>query len=304
MSKPSPALSFEGVTRRFGRKTAVEDLSLAVEPGSITGLLGRNGSGKTTSLRLAHGMLHPDAGRIRVLGLDPVADGLAVRARVSLLAEEASLYPWMRIGEILELAAALHPRWDGGLAAGYVERLELDPSEKIATLSRGSRAKVALVLAVACRPELLLLDDPTAGLDPLVRREILQGLLESVADEGGAVVYASHLVHDIERVADRIAFLDAGRLRFEGALDDLKGRTRRARAIFPDAAPVDPELPGRIDCTVDGRVLTVVAQSANGELAAALKRCGAREVELEPISLEEIMVAFLRAGRGTEVTRG
>jgi len=291
---PETALLFEEVTRTFGRKVAVDGLSLDVRAGSVLGLVGRNGSGKTTSLRLAHGLLHPDSGRIRVLGLDPVDQGIELRSRVSLLSEEAALYPWMRVGEIVAFAAALHPRWDRALAQKLCERLELDPGERIRSLSRGTRAKVALVLAVACRPQLLLLDDPTAGLDPLVRREMLEGILDSVSEEGGAVIYASHLIHDIERVADRIAYLDQGKLRLEGDLGALKREFRRARAVFDDRAPTEVKLPGQIDCRADGRMLAVVARARNGELADALEALGARQVEVEELSLEEILVACLR----------
>jgi len=293
-----PALIFENVTRRFRRKTAVDDLSLAVEPGTVLGLVGRNGSGKTTSLRLAHGILHADAGRIRVLGLDPVADGLQLRTRVGLLSEESALYPWMRVGEIVEFAGALHPRWDSDLAARLCERLELDSGERIRALSRGTRAKVALVLAVATRPQLLLLDDPTAGLDPLVRREILESILDSVSNEGGAVIYASHLVHDIERIADRIAYLDDGALQLEGQLEELKREIRRVRAVFDDGAPAQVELPGRIDCRADGRMLEVVARAPNGELSGALARLGGTHIQVEELSLEEILVACLRREPG------
>jgi ABC-2 type transport system ATP-binding protein len=295
-----PALVFEKVTRRFGRRVALRKLDLAVEPGVVLGLVGRNGAGKTTTLRLAHGLLHPDEGAIRVLGLDPVTRGRELRTRVSLLSEESALYPWMSVGEIVDFAAALHPRWDAKLAADLITKLQLEPEAKITTLSRGTRAKVALVLAVSCRPDLLLLDDPTAGLDPLVRREILEGLLETVSEEGGAVVYASHLVHDIERVADRVAVMDEGELRLEGSLESLKARVRRARAVFENDGFAVPRLEGLIDLVREGRVLTVVAEADNGDLGAELRRAGAREVEVEPLSLEEILVAHLRGGGAGE----
>jgi ABC-2 type transport system ATP-binding protein len=284
------------VTRRFGSTVALDRLDLAVEPGTVLGLVGRNGAGKTTLLRLAQGILHPDVGRIRALGLDPVSAGIQVRIRASLLSEESSLYPWMTVAEILRFASSLHPRWDASFAEALRGRLALDPAARIRTLSRGTRAKVSLVLAVACRPELLLLDDPTAGLDPLVRREVLEGILEAVPGEGGAVVYASHLVGDVERVADTVALLDAGRLRFHGPLDDLKGRVRRATAVFEGEAPANAPLPGRIDARADGRILTVVAEGANGDLAAALRALGARDVRIEALPLEEILIAFLREG--------
>jgi ABC-2 type transport system ATP-binding protein len=300
-----PTLVWSGVQRRFGRTVALAGLDLTVEPGSVVGLIGRNGAGKTTALRLAHGILFPDAGKIRVLGLDPVTDGIEVRSRVSLLTEESSLYPWMTVAEILGFGAGLHPHWDPELAENLCGRLDLDPAARISTLSRGTRAKVALVLAVACRPRLLLLDDPTAGLDPLVRREVLEGVLDAVPSEGGAVVYASHLVHDVERVADEVAVLDRGHLRLHGALEGIKDRIRKVTAVFEGGAPESVSLPGKIDARADGRVLTVVAEGVNGELHQRLRSLGAREVEVEPISLEEILVACLRQGgnREAEVER-
>jgi ABC-2 type transport system ATP-binding protein len=298
----SPALVFDRVHRSFGRTVALDGVSLSVEPGTVLGLIGRNGAGKTTALRLAHGVLFPDAGRVSVLGLDPVASGQEVRTRASLLAEESALYPWMTVAEILRFAGAIHPRWDAAFAESLRKRLDLDPEAKIKTLSRGTRAKVALVLAVACRPEILLLDDPTAGLDPLVRREVLEGVLEAVPAEGGAVVYASHLVHDIERVADRVVVMDHARIVLEGTLDEIKGRIRRATAVFDGDAPMGVALPGQIDAVAEGRVLRVVSERANGDLEAALRRLGAVEVRFEALPLEEILVAFLRAGSGKEAT--
>lgn len=297
-----PVLVFDRVIRRFGRTVALDGMTVEAAKGEVLGLVGRNGAGKTTLLRLAAGILWPDGGSIRTLGLDPVTDGIRVRERASLLSEETALYPWMTVGEIEALAAALHPRWDGTLADETRERLGLDPSAKIASLSRGTRAKVALLLAVAPRPELLLLDDPTAGLDPLVRREVLEGILDAVAEGGGAVVYASHLVHDVERVADRVVVLDEGRIALEGTVDSLKGRIRRARAVFESGPPPDATVPGIVDAIADGRLLTVVADAPDGALEASLRGIGAVSVEVETLPLEEILVAVLRRG-GKEAAR-
>jgi ABC-2 type transport system ATP-binding protein len=290
------ALVCERVTRSFGKTIALDALDLAIAPGEVLGVVGRNGAGKTTLLRLAAGILWPDSGTIRTLGLDPVTEGLAVRERASLLSEESALYPWMTVGEILDFAAALHPRWDASIAERTVARLALDRTKKIQTLSRGTRAKVALALAIAPRPELLLLDDPTAGLDPLVRREVLEGILDAVAGEGGAVVYASHLVHDIERVADRVVVLDEGRIVLEGRVEDLKARVRQGRAVVESDAIGEVAFAGLLDARKEGRVLTVIADAPDGSLEAALRGLGASSVEIEPLPLEEILVAVLRRG--------
>ena len=292
-----PAVVFENVTRRFGATVALDGVGFAVAPGSVLGLIGRNGAGKTTALKLALGTLWPDAGRILTLGLDPVVRGPEVASRVALLSEESALYPWMTIDEIIRFTGALHARWDKSMADRLAGDLDLDPAKKIRQLSRGTRAKVALVLAVSARPDVLLLDDPTAGLDPLVRREVLDGVLDAVSHEGGAVIYASHLVHDVERVADRVIVLDGGAIRLEGDLEALKGRIRRARAVFEGDAPRGHAGAGVIEAVADGRVLTVTAEAADGALEASLRGLGAREVAIESLPLEEILVALLREGR-------
>jgi ABC-2 type transport system ATP-binding protein len=292
-----PAVVFENVSRRFGNTVALGGVGFEVAPGSVLGLIGRNGAGKTTALRLAVGTLWPDAGRIRVLGLDPVTRREDVAARVALLSEESALYPWMTIAEIVRFTGTLHPRWDKDLASRLSVDLDLDPAKRIRELSRGTRAKVALVLAVSARPELLLLDDPTAGLDPLVRREVLDGVLESVSQEGGAVVYASHLVHDVERVADRVIVLDRGSVRLSEELVALKSRIRRARAVFDGDAPPGATVAGAIETIADGRVLTITADAEAGVLDAAFRKLGAHDVVIESLPLEEILVALLRAGQ-------
>ncbi len=206
--------------KRYRRLWALSDCTLSVPAGHVVGLVGPNGAGKTTLLSLATGMLAPTTGTIEVLGGRPAA-GPAQLARVGYLAQDAPVYAGLSVADHLRLGAHLNPGWDAGLARGRVGRLDLDPSQKAGTLSGGQRAQLALTLAVAKRPELLILDEPVASLDPLARREFLQGLMESVAEQGLSVVLSSHLVADLERVCDYLIVLVGSRVRLAGPVEDL-----------------------------------------------------------------------------------
>lgn len=290
-----PSIEFADVRRTFGRRAALDGFDLAVEPGTVLGLVGRNGAGKTTALRVALGLLWPDAGCVRVLGLDPRTDAVALRTRVSLLGEEASLYPWMTVEEIVRFAAALHPRWDREHADALLKQLDLDPRAKIGTLSRGTRAKVALLIAVAPRPDVLLLDDPTAGLDPLVRREVLAAIIDAVPAEGGTVIYATHLVADLERVADELAYVERGRVSLRAGIEELKARVRRATFVFEGDAPAAVPGIAALDVERDGRRLELVTDEADAALHHAAAAAGAHVAAIAPLALEDILVARLRS---------
>lgn len=290
-----PALEFHHVTRRFGRAVALNNLDLTIEPGTVLGLAGRNAAGKTTALRLAAGWLHADQGEIRVCGLDPRRDAQAVNLRLALMDDESALPSALTIDELLWLGARLHPRWDKAAAESLLKRLDLDRRANVGSLSRGTRAKVALVLAVAPRPDVLLLDDPTSGLDPLVRREILEGLVQAVPENGGAVIWASHLIQDLERVADRLAVLDAGQLVLDETLDSLRTEVRRVDAVFDGDAPEISAWDGLIRQQRDGRQLRLVARGDQPALSALLRQHGARDVSFGPIALEDLLVECLKA---------
>ena len=206
--------------KRYRRLWALSDCTLSVPAGHVVGLVGPNGAGKTTLLSLATGMLAPTTGTIEVLGGRP-ASGPAQLARVGYLAQDAPVYAGLSVAEHLALGAHLNSGWDAGLARGRIERLDLDLGQKAGTLSGGQRAQLALTLAVAKRPELLILDEPVASLDPLARREFLQDLMEATAEQGLSVVMSSHLVGDLERVCDYLIVLVGSRVRVAGPVEDL-----------------------------------------------------------------------------------
>jgi len=228
---------------RYRKLWALTDCTLSVPAGHVVGLVGPNGAGKSTLINLATGMLAPSTGTIEVLGGRPVG-GPAQLARVGYLAQDAPLYAGLSVADHLRLGAHLNPGWDAELARDRIERLDLDPKRKAGTLSGGQRAQLALTLAVAKRPELLILDEPVASLDPLARREFLQDLMEAVAEQQVSVVLSSHLISDLERACDYLIALVDSRVRLAGPVDELLAThyllsgPRRDPASLPDALQV------------------------------------------------------------------
>ena len=210
----------QGLGKRYGRRWALTDCTLDIPAGRVVGLVGPNGAGKTTLLHLAVGLLAPTSGSIEVLGGRPAANP-AQLAKVGFVAQDSPTYAGLRVADHLRLGARLNPGWDAALARDRIERLGLDPARKAGQLSGGQRAQLALTLGIAKRPELLILDEPVAALDPLARREFLQGLMEATAEHELSVVLSSHLVSDLERVCDYLIVLVDSRVRVAGEVEEL-----------------------------------------------------------------------------------
>jgi ABC-2 type transport system ATP-binding protein len=278
-------LETSGLGKRYKRIWALRDCSLRLPAGRVAGLVGPNGAGKTTLLHLAVGLLRPDEGSVRVLGEAP--DGNAeLLARVAFVAQDTPLYAGFTADELIAMGRHLNRHWDASLARGRLTKLGIPLDRKIRKLSGGQRAQVALSLALAKRPELLLLDEPVASLDPLARREFLQGLMGAVAEEGTTVVLSSHLLADLERVCDYLVILYAGRVQALGSVDDLLAEHR--------------VLVGRRrDSTDVSGVGTVVSATHGERQSTLLVRVNGRVpdgwVVHEP-SLEEIVLAYLAGG--------
>jgi len=233
----------EGLGKRYRKLWALADCTLAIPAGHVVGLVGPNGAGKTTLLNLATGMLAPTAGTIEVLSGQPAA-GPAQLARVGYLAQDAPVYAGLSVADHLRLGAHLNPGWDAEMARRRIDQLDLDPGQKAGKLSGGQRAQLALTLALGKRPELLILDEPVASLDPLARREFLQDLMEIVAEQQVSVVLSSHLISDLERVCDYVIVLVDSRVRLAGPVDELLAThhllsgPRRDPATLPDGLEV------------------------------------------------------------------
>ena len=200
------------LTRRFGAKTALASVSFSISRGAVYGLVGENGAGKTTLIKHIIGLLRAQSGSVRVFGLDPVADPVGVLSRTGYLSEERDLPGWMRVDELMRYSCAFYPAWDDAYAEELREAFALDASATIGTLSKGEKARVGLLIALAYRPELLVLDEPSTGLDPVARRDILDAIVRTIADEGRTVLFSSHLLDEVERVADHVTMISHGRI--------------------------------------------------------------------------------------------
>ena len=220
-----PAIAVEGLSKRFGRRLAVDSLTFEVPVGSVCGFLGRNGAGKSTTIRLMMNLLDPTAGRVTLLGLDSRRDHQALMRRVGYVSESPVLYGWMKVRELERFTAAFYPHWNQRLVDELFDRFAIDRQQKIRHLSRGMHAQLALALALGGDPELLILDEPATGLDVLVRRDFLESIIQLIQQEERTVLFSSHLLHEVERVADQIVILDRGRVVQAGSMEDLKRST-------------------------------------------------------------------------------
>jgi len=284
-----------GLTKRFGRNTALDDVTLTIGPGEVFGYLGPNGAGKTTTIRLLMGMLRPTSGTASVLGLDAWRQSRDVHRVVGYVPGEPALYDRLTGHQHVAYCSHLRHRDDGQRAAEVAARLDLDLGKAARTLSRGNRQKLAVVLAVMSRPRLLVLDEPTSGIDPLVQQVFHSILREHTAD-GGSALFSSHVLGEVERVADRIGVVRAGKLVAVERLQDLAARSlHRVRARFAGEVPAAgfAAVPGIRDLLVDGRTLSCNApQSA---LDALLKLVSAGEVEdfeCSEAPLEEMFLSY------------
>jgi ABC-2 type transport system ATP-binding protein len=287
-------IAASGLGKAYRRTWALRDCTLAIPEGHVVGLVGPNGAGKTTLLRLATGMLTPTRGTITVLGQRPAA-GPAQLARVGFVAQDTAVYARLTVADHLRLGAWLNPGWDDNLAQQRIGQLALDPRQRAGSLSGGQRAQLALTLAMAKRPELLLLDEPVASLDPLARREFLQGLMEAVADQRLSVVLSSHLVADLERVCDYLVVLVASRVRVAGEVSDLLASHRRLSGPRRD--------PGSLPAGQE-----VITESHTDKQSSLLVRTDGPVLDpawaVTPVSLEDLVLAYMsRAGDDTPARR-
>lgn len=289
-SASPPVIDIQRLTRRFGARTALAEVSLTVPRGGVFGLIGGNGAGKTTLIRHILGLLKARTGSVRVFGLDPVENPVGTLGRIGYLSEDRDLPEWMRVAELLRYTQAFFPNWDEAYAEELRETFDLDPRTKVKHLSRGQRARAGLLLALAHRPELLVLDEPSSGLDPVVRRDILGAIIRTIAEEGRTVLFSSHLLDEVERVADRVAIIHEGRILLTAAMDDIKDTHRRLTLRFAQSVAEPPSLVGALSCSGEGAEWTYLCSGDRAQLRSAAESLGATIVDDDALSLDDIFV--------------
>ncbi|MFM9966503.1 MAG: ABC transporter ATP-binding protein [Planctomycetaceae bacterium] len=291
-----PVLAIRGVTKRFSQKTVLDRLDFTVPRGSVTGLLGKNGAGKTTLLKCMLGLQTPQAGTITVLGEDSRQLSGAAKARLAYVPQEVSLYPWMKIRQVVAYTAAFYPRWNSSLIERLIAEWEINPEDKVGPLSTGQLQKLGILLALGHEPELLILDEPVASLDPAARRQFLATLLEIAVTGDRTVLFSTHITSDLERVADRVAILKEGRIVYDDELSFLKETVKRLRVSVPTELPESlRSLPGMLHCEANGKTAVFSLRGFQLGLPERLAREWSAEVSVEDLNLEEI---FLELHRG------
>lgn len=286
-------LRFDDIRRAYKRgQNVLDGVSFDVTAGEVVGLLGRNGAGKTTLIRIAMGMIEPQAGEVRVFGLDPVRDPIPVKRRIGYVSEEQTLPGFLSIGDVIRLHRGLYPAWDDLMAEGLCSRYGLDWSTKVKDLSKGQARQVALLCAVSHKPELLILDEPAGGLDPAARRDFLETSIQLLNEAGSTILFSSHHMSDVERMAGRVVMLHAGKVLLDDPLDELQETV--TVAIVPHAEGRAAELSAMPECLgvrdrIEGlhAVLRLAPEQAREAVASRLRIDDGR---YDRLGLEEMFI--------------
>ncbi len=306
MSDPNIAIEIEHLSCSFRRSEALHDISLTIPTGSVFGLVGLNGAGKTTLIRHLIGGLRPQSGRVRVLGEDPTRTPESVLAKLGYVAEEDALPRWMTVGQLIDFMRAFYPNWDSTFCDDLLQRFSLEPSKKLADLSKGGRARAGLLVAIAHRPELLILDEPSYGLDPIARQDILEAVVRTASDDGRTVLFSSHLLDEIARVCDTVGVIHQGRLLEVIAMQELSDRY--SEVVFESDAPAaghasTSAMFGALQRDREGSLLIDrLIYPTEADIAAALN--AATLLDMRPASLDRWFAGRVNAGDRSDNLNG
>ena len=285
-------IEVKGLTRNYGKKKALDNFDLTVSPGRVLGLLGENGAGKTTLIKHLMGLLKAQEGTVRVFDIDPVKDPEGALSMIGYLSEDRDIPDWMRVDELMNYTRAFYPDWDTSYAEELLNIFRLDRSAKIKQLSRGQKAQASLLTALAYRPPLLLLDEPSSGLDPIVRRDILTAIIRNVADEGRTVLFSSHLLEEVERIADDVAMIHEGRIAIYDSLENIKARHHSITLQFTEPLDDKPNFQGALSITGKGQEWSIICNGSIDEITSKANDMGCKIYQDAPPTLEDIFVAY------------
>ncbi len=295
------AIEIEGLHFSYGKKHVLKGVDLEVPKGSIFGFLGRNGAGKTTTIKTLLGLQKPHAGRCLVGGLDSVTDTLEVRRRIGFMAEDQQMYGWMTVSRIIKWVAGFYPNWDGKFADELAEVFALAREAKVKGLSKGQNSSLALLLALGHRPDIVILDDPTLGLDPIARKDFLRHVIDLLQSRGVTVFFSSHLLYEIEPVADHIAILDGGVIVKASKTEQLRESVRRF-ALTPAPGANFSRVPGILDALKIGDNVSLAIDGCDPAKKALLKEMSANGMTETALNLDEIFEAYVIGNRGRELS--
>lgn len=295
-------IAIRGLTRYFGDRKVLDQVTLDVPRGSVFAFLGRNGSGKTTTIRILLGLLDPTRGSSRILGDDSRRLSAETRGRVGYMSESHALYDWMTVREMGDYQSRFYPKWKARVFDSIVGHFRLDPRSRISRLSRGERAGVSLAITLAPEPELLILDDPALGLDPVARRSLLESMLYVTRNSDRTIFFSSHLLDDVERVADYVAILDRSVLRACASVDGFRASVAQYQAHFPEGQmpPALPPIPGLLNARKSPGELRVIVARPDADMPRLLQSLGATHVEEVPVNFADALTGYLgeRDARG------
>jgi len=293
MKESDSVIEVDNLTRSYGKLDAVNGLSLRVGAGKCYGFFGRNGAGKTTTIKCLLNLLRPGGGKVRLFGLDPARDEVAVKSRLSYVPDAGAFYPWMTVSGVLEYLASFRHHWNREIEADLLNRFQLDPAKKSGALSKGQRTLLALIGAICPEPDLLVLDEPTSGLDPLVRGEFIETVIGAYQSGGSTprtVFVSTHLISEFEGLIDEFTIIDGGKASLTMEADDARDRFRKIRARFPQARP-DLDWAGALSVRKAGRELEILANGNSEALLERLRAKSPEDLRCESLTLEEIFVA-------------
>ena len=289
------AVEMSGVTKRYKHFT-LDEIGLRLPTGSIMGFVGANGAGKSTTLRILMGLVHQDAGSVQVLGYSMPDQQAPAKVEIGFVSEDMRLYGSPTLGWHMNFVRSIYPRWDRAYADTLMRRFDLKAEQKVKGMSHGQRVKAALLLALARRPKLMVLDEPTTGLDPIARREVLGELMAVLADEERTVLFSSHNTLDVEQISDQITFIDRGRILKSSDKESFLDRWRRIRLVLPPESKL-PGLPGVVNVRGSNRLPVVTTDQFEPAMVAAYQQIGVGVQSVDAMTLEEIFVASVESRR-------